>query len=306
MSQIEDISLTALPNSIGNEKVITYNLDTQRIEEKELNPNEVLVSIGVAPYSDPNKSGLALKVDSNYNVIYSQGATKVYCTKSLISQDGVIFKDKYREILEKLKSEIIESETSNKRSNKITSIPLDTIRSISQYLNDGEIRGLANTSKEFNLDRYKFINLNLNRKESLEYCTNIGFYNKINSLGIRLDLQLKLDLSGYDQITDSIVSHLGNVHTLDLSVCSQITDISVSNLGNVHTLRLSGCSQITDASVSNLGNVHNLNLSGCGQITDVSVSQLGNVHTLNLSGCNKITDNVISYLRDIKKVTVIR
>ena len=45
MNQIEDISLTVLPNSIKNEKVIAYNLDTQRIEEKELNPNEVLVFI---------------------------------------------------------------------------------------------------------------------------------------------------------------------------------------------------------------------------------------------------------------------
>ena len=77
MSLLEDISLTALPNSIENEKVIAYNLDTQKIEEKELNPNEILTFIGVAPYSDPTKSGLALKIDSNYNVIYSQGATKV-------------------------------------------------------------------------------------------------------------------------------------------------------------------------------------------------------------------------------------
>ena len=68
------------------------------MEEKELNRNEVLVFIGITPYSDPTKPGLALKIDSDYNVIYSQGATKVYCTKSLISQDGVIFKDKYREI----------------------------------------------------------------------------------------------------------------------------------------------------------------------------------------------------------------
>ena len=37
MSLLEDIFLTALPNSIENGKVIAYNLDTQRIEEKELN-----------------------------------------------------------------------------------------------------------------------------------------------------------------------------------------------------------------------------------------------------------------------------
>ena len=30
MSLLEDISLTALPNSIENEKVIAYNLDTQK------------------------------------------------------------------------------------------------------------------------------------------------------------------------------------------------------------------------------------------------------------------------------------
>ena len=100
----------------------------------------------------------------------------------------------------------------------------------------------------------------LNTPYSLKYVEDIYFKNVIDSKIKNSKLQLSLNLSCCNKITDEGVKHLGNLHTLNLYCCRNITDEAIKMLGNLHTLNLSGCDKITDEGIRHLGNLHTLDL----------------------------------------------
>ena len=136
-----------------------------------------------------------------------------------------------------------------KRKANFANLPIDVLRLIIDV--SGERKSLTATNRYFyNLRRHLY--WTLTKTYSLKYYEDEEFRTDVHSRLENPSIQLHLDLSGCNNITD--VSALGGVHTLNLSGCSNLTDVSA--LGGVHTLDLSECSNITD--VSALDGVHTL------------------------------------------------
>jgi hypothetical protein len=145
-------------------------------------------------------------------------------------------------------------------------------------------------SKEiFSLSR-SYREMKLDHTFSRECAVNESFRDRVSSLAS--PYHIDLGLPRHDQITDELISHLGNVRTIDLYFCKQITDAGLAHLGNVKKINLSYCYQITDEGLRHLGHgkVQILNLSHCRGFTDAGLAYLGNVKEINLSFCHQITD----------------
>jgi hypothetical protein len=151
-------------------------------------------------------------------------------------------------------------------------------------------------SKEISSLSRSYREMRLNKTFSLEYALNESFRDRVSSLAS--PCHVDLNLSWDDQITDELISHLGNVRMINLSFCKQITDAGLAHLGNVKEIHLSSCHQITDEGLRHLGNgkVQILDLYCCHGFTDAGLAHIGNVKEIDLSCCHQITDEGLRHL----------
>jgi hypothetical protein len=157
-------------------------------------------------------------------------------------------------------------------------------------------------SKEISSLSRSYREMRLKKTFSLEYALNKSFQDRVSSLAS--PCHVDLNLPRHDQITDELISHLGNVRMIRLPFCHQITDAGLAHLGNVNKIDLSGCSQITDEGLRHLGNgnVQILNLTRCQGFTDAGLAHLGNVREIYLSYCHQITDAGLAHLGNVKEI----
>ena len=134
------------------------------------------------------------------------------------------------------------------------------------------IKDYSNEYNLLNCNKYllnlKLKYFRLNTTDSLKYVQDIDFKKLIDSKITNSKLQLSLNLTDCNEITDEVIKPLGNLHTLNLTSCKNITDKGIKNLGNLHSLYLPWCDEITDEGIKHLGKLHTLDLSYCNQITD--------------------------------------
>jgi hypothetical protein len=171
------------------------------------------------------------------------------------------------------------------------------------YLEWRDKKSFISLSKDIYSNSRSYRELKLNKRSSLDYILKESFRERISTRVLLCHVRLLAPHCRY--ITDTTLTHLGDIHTLKLSCCSRITDEGLRHLGRVHTLDLSSCGRITDAGVAYLGNIHNLNLFNCGLLTDAATHHLGRVHTLDLSYCNRITDAGLAHLGGIHTLKLV-
>ena len=108
------------------------------------------------------------------------------------------------------------------------------IHLINDYLTHED--NLLNSNKYlFNLKLKYF---KLNTPYSLKYVEYIYFKNVVDSRITNSKLQLSLDLSNCEKITNEEIKSLGNLHSLNLTNCDEITDEAINMLGgNVKIIR---------------------------------------------------------------------
>jgi len=215
-------------------------------------------------------------------------------------------------------------------------LPLDVYYSISKYLKNHDKLQFISTCKNIHINRKYFIQLNLNRKNSLKYYRDKKFRalisNKVVNTLTQLELNLTeiyinkphllsningINLTGCRGLND--ITPLHNIYSLNLS-CTDIDKIII--LKNVKYLNLSNTKIENIENIKFMNNLYFLSLSRCNKIikfnylenisildvsytfiTNEDISTLENVNSLNISECKKVTEvQVINKLKNLKKL----